>query len=295
MSHDDWLERADFYALGALDAEERTQFEDHLSFGCAECDERLRQTREAVLQIPLSVSPVQTPTSDVKRRLMKQLARSSSGGSTGPTRARFRPKWARLALVASLLFLFGLSGFSVWDGWNLRKQVRDLAAEASMLRSALVQRKEVIRYMDDPEVSVTTLVGLAPSPRASGRVLWRQADRSGVIFARGLSKSAAGEKFALWAIAASGPILGGRFSDDEVRQAQFRLPASTNESDGQIREFVVTLEPSSGGARPAGAAHLRGIHEARSPNRGLQAQYRGDLIGCDAKSPIGGRPGSKRS
>jgi hypothetical protein len=279
MSHDDWLERAEFYALGALDSEERTQFEDHISFGCAECDERLRQTREAILQIPLSLSPFQTPSSGVKRRLMKQLTGNSSGYSTGLTRARIRPKWARLGLVASLLFLFGLSGFSIWDGWNLRKQVRDLAAEASVLRSQLVQRKEVIRYVDDPEVSVTTLVGLGPSPRASGRVLWRQADRSGVIFARGLSKSAAGEKYALWATAASGPILGGRFSDEEVRQARFRLPAPTIESDAQIREFVVTLEPSSAGARPTGAVHLRGTHEARSPNRGLSAQNKGKGAG----------------
>src|SRR5262249_12619566 len=159
-------------------------------------------------------------------------------------------------------------GFSIWDGWNLRKELRDLAAEASMLRSQLVQRKEVIRYVDDPDVSVTTLVGIGPSPRATGRVLWRQADRSGGIFARGLSKSAAGEKFALWAIAASGPILGGRFSDEEVRQAQFRLPAQTIESDAQIREFVVTLEPSTGAARPTGAVHMRGTHEVRSANRG---------------------------
>src|SRR5262249_3184989 len=105
MSHDDWLERADSYALGALEGEERTQFEDHISFGCSECDERLRQTREAILQIPFSLSPLQTPNSDVKRRLIKQLTLSSSGHSTGLTRARIRPKWARLGLVASLLFL----------------------------------------------------------------------------------------------------------------------------------------------------------------------------------------------
>src|SRR5262249_39070027 len=137
MSHEDWLQRADFYALGALDGEELTQFEDHIGSGCAECDERLREAREASLQIPRSLSPLHTPSSDVKRRVMNLLTRNASGHLTGPTRAHIRPKWARLGLVASLLFLCCLSGYSVWDGWTLRKQVSDLAAEASTLRSQL--------------------------------------------------------------------------------------------------------------------------------------------------------------
>src|SRR5262245_60583472 len=105
MSHDEWLDRADFYALGALDGEELTQFEDHLKLGCAECDRQLRETRESILQIPLSLPQPQAPSPDVKRRLMEQVAGDASDPPSRPSRARRRPDWARLGLAASVAFL----------------------------------------------------------------------------------------------------------------------------------------------------------------------------------------------
>ena len=64
MSHDEWLDRADFYALGVLDGEELARFEDHLQLGCTECDRRVLEAREALLQIPLSLPRGEAPSPD---------------------------------------------------------------------------------------------------------------------------------------------------------------------------------------------------------------------------------------
>jgi len=41
MNHEEWLARAEFYALGALDGEELSLFEAHLAPGCASCKSRM--------------------------------------------------------------------------------------------------------------------------------------------------------------------------------------------------------------------------------------------------------------
>jgi anti-sigma-K factor RskA len=267
MSHDEWLDRADFYALGALDGEELARFEDHLQLGCAECDRQILETREALLQIPLSLPQLEAPSPDVKRRLMARIESEAIGFRSRPTPTRYRPNWSRMGVAASIAALVCVLGVTAWDDWNLRSQLRDVNAEASRLRTQLVQRKEVLAYLEDPDVAVVSLAGLPPSPRATGRILWRPADRSGFLLARGLPETPAGKKYAVWAIAANRPTLGGLFTAEESHRAHFRLPAQAAPPQGPFRRFAVTLEPASGGPSPTGPMHLQGSLEATSLSR----------------------------
>jgi anti-sigma-K factor RskA len=267
MSHDEWLDRADFYALGALDGEELARFEDHLELGCAECDRQILETREALLQIPLSLPQIETPSPDVKRRLMAQLESEATGFRSRSVRARYRPNWSRIVVAASIASLVCVLGVTAWDARSLRSQLREVNAEASRLRTQLVQRKEVIAYLEDPNVAVVSLAGLPPSPGATGRILWRPADRSGFLLARGLPETPAGKKYAVWAIAANGPTLGGLFTAEESHRAHFRLPAQAAPPQGPFRRFAVTLEPASGGPSPTGPMHLQGGLEVASLSR----------------------------
>ena len=166
MSHDEWLERADIYALGALDGEELGRFEDHLDSGCEECDRHVREAREVLLQIPRSLPQSGGPSPEAKRRLMEQLAAEASvrPARIMHPRAGRGLNWGRVGLAASVALLIGLAGFTAWDDWNHRAQLRDTTAEAVQLRAQLVQRKDVIRYLEDPEVAIIPLTGLAPSP-----------------------------------------------------------------------------------------------------------------------------------
>jgi anti-sigma-K factor RskA len=257
MSHDEWLERADLYVLGALDGEELTRFENHIDSGCDECDRQLHETREAILQIPLSL-PRLAPSPDVKRRVMAQIRPEASDRRARSARPRRGFDWARVALAASFAGLIGLAALAGWDDWTQRGYVRDLGDEAGQLRTQLVQRKDLIRYLEDPEVSVVLLAGVPPSRGASGRVLWRAADRSGYVLARGLPQAPSGNKYALWAVAETSSDLAGLFTDQEIHRAFFRLPPNSAPSARPLREFVVTLEPAAAGPKPTGSMHLRG-------------------------------------
>ena len=137
MSHDEWLECADLYALGALDGEELGRFEDHIDAGCEECERQVHEAREALLLIPRSLPRCAGPSPDVKRRLDGRVAREA----TDPPRQRRAPSpavaWAGPAWGSprASLLLVGLAGLAAWDDWNLRGQLRDLDAEAIQLRS----------------------------------------------------------------------------------------------------------------------------------------------------------------
>ena len=78
MEHEDWLERAEIFALSALEGEELTQFEAHLSSGCALCKAKVSESAELLIQLPSSLEPIAPPAS-VKTRLFEQIDKDKPG------------------------------------------------------------------------------------------------------------------------------------------------------------------------------------------------------------------------
>lgn len=72
MAHEEWLERAEFYALRALDGGELAQFDAHLSSGCSFCKAKVRETGELFVQLTSSFEPL-APPGDVKTRIFEQI------------------------------------------------------------------------------------------------------------------------------------------------------------------------------------------------------------------------------
>lgn len=78
MEHQEWLERAEFFALNTLDSEELAQFEAHLSSGCLLCKARVRETEEMLAQLPTSLEPLTAPDS-VKAQVFEQIDKDKPG------------------------------------------------------------------------------------------------------------------------------------------------------------------------------------------------------------------------
>jgi anti-sigma factor ChrR (cupin superfamily) len=78
VDHEEWLERADCYAVGALGDAERNQFGAHLFSGCPLCVGRLKETQEALVLMPGSLEPF-TPPPAVKSRLMAEVDAQALG------------------------------------------------------------------------------------------------------------------------------------------------------------------------------------------------------------------------
>jgi len=78
VSHEELLDLADVYALGALDGEELAQFQAHLSAGCAECQTRVKDAGDALAMVPQAITPL-TPPDRAKSRLFEQIDAEKPG------------------------------------------------------------------------------------------------------------------------------------------------------------------------------------------------------------------------
>src|SRR5204863_9587861 len=83
MNHEPYDTLAATYAVGALDGQERVDFERHLAAGCDVCEATLRESAEALATLARSRPPV-IPPPTVKDELMRRIAATTParrGGS----------------------------------------------------------------------------------------------------------------------------------------------------------------------------------------------------------------------
>jgi Anti-sigma-K factor rskA, C-terminal len=257
MNHDQWLEQADVYAAGALDGWELAEFEAHLATDCAICDERLRETREALTLMPRSLPEVPPPPA-LRARVLAKIA-AERPPAAAPVALRPSPRrnraiwwagWAGLAAAAALLVVVNA------ELGTARQELRALQDRLATLQTELTQREEALRFLSDPNVRYVSLGGLKPTPEASAWLLWNPTTRQGLLLARGLPVAPAGHAYELWALAGAQPVPAGVFSADAGGRALLRLPPLP---EGHTYDaFAVTLEPAPGGAKPTGPMHLHG-------------------------------------
>lgn len=135
------------YALGALDLEDRLQFEALLERS-PELQEELRQLRRVVAMLPYAATPV-TPPARVRERLFARIAaaRAEDGArrAAAPLAASShqRPRWLMPGLVAALAALviaLSLATLSLSSSLaRLEQTNRDLVASVERLQQSLAE------------------------------------------------------------------------------------------------------------------------------------------------------------
>jgi anti-sigma-K factor RskA len=140
MNHEEWLARADIYALDALDGDDLTAFEHHLAAGCPLCERHIHTTREMLTLLPRSLPPV-PPPAGVKERLLAQF---------GPERAQPRPmtglprrRWWMIG--ASALAAAGLLVALSQQLYQARRELQRVHGIVSALRAELEQRDAMLQ------------------------------------------------------------------------------------------------------------------------------------------------------
>ena len=76
MRHEPYDTLAATYAVGALDGQERVDFERHLAEGCDVCEATLRESAEALAALARSRPPMIPPPA-VKDELMRRIAQTT--------------------------------------------------------------------------------------------------------------------------------------------------------------------------------------------------------------------------
>lgn len=77
-------ELAALYALGALDEDERHDFERHLAEGCAACAAELRECEETVSRLALAAPPADPPA-PLREKLLARVAEKPPARAVAPS------------------------------------------------------------------------------------------------------------------------------------------------------------------------------------------------------------------
>jgi hypothetical protein len=142
FQHERYREMAAPFALGALDAEEHTEFKAHLRT-CEECKRFVAELSQPVAALPLSIPQV-APPPRLRERVMRAIAEAetnepSSSGEPTPAKAPLRSKLTRTqyALAASIAVLAIVAASLL--GWviGLRNDVADSDSQLARSYDAL--------------------------------------------------------------------------------------------------------------------------------------------------------------
>jgi len=253
-NHEPYDTLAATYAVGALDGQDRVDFERHLAGGCDVCEATLRESVEALAALARSRPPMIPPPA-VKEALVRRIA------ATAPARRRdTRPRrlvWAAGTAVAAIAAA-AFTGTYVASRYEAQMGVmaRDLATERTKIEHDLeALQKQVAVYQNaadllrDPQSQVVTLRGLGPSPEATGRVIWHPGS-GGYVFVANLPAAPPGKAYEMWTIGDAAPRPAGLFKVDASGRAAHRIDPV--EGGKPVKVFAVTLETEAGVQTPQG-------------------------------------------
>jgi anti-sigma-K factor RskA len=171
MDHDVWLERADIYALGALDGEELAQFEAHLAAGCPACEHRLRKTREALTLLPRSLTPA-VPPAGVRARLLERVKAEVPRQPLEATHRRRRRWGVGLGALVAAGLLIGLG----LELYRTRQELQRIDGVVSALRAELSRREGALRQAEERLASLQSELAQRDAQLEAARLQLQRAE-----------------------------------------------------------------------------------------------------------------------
>jgi anti-sigma-K factor RskA len=248
------------YALGALDADDLREMEEHLA-GCEECRRQLALWDLDLESLAASVAPV-TPSETTRARVL----RLAGGAVPAPASPRRLPGWALLAAAALLaVAVWGVAGQLRLNGAlerltaernRLASQVESLTREVTQARDEAQRTSQALQVVAGRGVRTITLAGLEAAPRAAGHTYVNPRRRDALFFAHDLPALPSGKTYELWYIADGKPVAAGTFSVDP--QGMGNVKVENVPSVASIQAWAVTIEPTGGVPQPTGAMVLKG-------------------------------------
>jgi anti-sigma-K factor RskA len=259
MTHEPFDTQAAAYALGALDGEERAEFERHLATGCDHCQATLRESEEALATLAAQLPPA-VPPPEVRASLLQRI---DAGAAARPAGGRSARRWVAWVATAAAAMLVGglVTGLLLANRYEAR--LRQLAGEISDLRAERTELERVLRdragaqavldLLRDSATRLVSLQGAGPSPEAIARVVWHETAGGWLVVGK-LPPARPGTTYELWTFSGGRPAPAGVFDVDPAGTAIHRIAPTGARLEG----FAVTVEPAGGVPAPTGPVVLAG-------------------------------------
>jgi anti-sigma-K factor RskA len=249
-NHHAWTEYAASYALGALDPQEKAEFEGHLA-ECPICRAEVQAYEEVTGHIGLAAPPMAAPPR-LKQRVLTEArkVRPISAGSR-VTFARYFSALPWFAVAASLVIALG-TGFFYMRETKARvaaeNDAQDALTRLANTRIEIAQRDSLVDALLAPDLQTAVLASRGRPP--SARLYYNTRNRVVVLAAYDLPSVPADRTYQLWGIppGQQQPVSLGTFNTRSDGRAIILLPVQPG--GVQFEQGAITEEPVGGSTQP---------------------------------------------
>jgi len=250
VTHAEFLDQVDAYALGALEPDEARALAAHLrdEGPHPECDAALARAQGVVTTLVSDLTPIEPPP-----RVWKAIERTIAPRASPRVSA-----WGwGLAAAAALLLVVG--GVAVRDVQRNAEQARFLAAQCAReladARVDLLRKEDALKLLVEPG---TQLVSLRPSPGAQGSGVVLYHPRGRALFLSQRLPAEPTRDYELWLIRDGRPVAAGLLPQPPEGQVLVDVRPEVL-AGGRPSAFAVSLERKGGEqTAPRGAIVLQG-------------------------------------
>lgn len=242
----------ELYVYGALTPQESEEVSKVLK-QYPEVQQEVEQIEAALQQLATAAAPYNPE--EMLAAIKAKLLNSKGVVQLQPAAANKRTRLLSfISVAASVIFLIGI--FILLNRTNnLRDELKVVQIENTKLESklqyseeALIESKEILAVIRDPQVTKVPLAGQQVAPDAYVTVFWNKENNKAYIDALGLPEPPEGMVYQVWSLTLD-PLtptsmgLLDNFSEDENK-------IFTLENPNESQAFGITLEPAGGSATP---------------------------------------------
>ena len=267
MTHQEFLEQVDAYALGALEPGEARALEHHLASEGPHplCEAALARARETIATLAADLKPV-TPPPQVWEGIVRAIAQGQEPATrkpeqpparapeSAPAREAVRalrpiPPWTYSIAAAAVVILI-LGGINVREAHRSAEMARASAAECKKdlaeARIDVLRKDDALQLLQEPGTQIVSLKPSPPGPGpgapGTGVVLFNPRGRA--LFVGKSFQAEATRDYELWIIRAGNPnpVAAGLLppGPDGRVFAEVRPDIVT---EGRPAGFAVSVEP----------------------------------------------------
>jgi anti-sigma-K factor RskA len=258
-THPKHEEDFDLYALGALEGDEKSAIESHVT-SCADCTRKLAEARGRVALLAFSAPPV-APSPGVKEHLMRQLHATAEGRSQGrapvePERASgfFGRGWAMVLAPAAAVL--ALAAIFLWtENARLQSELATLRDAAEKQKVQADQTRDILHVAQATDTVIVTLKKMPGSPNGDAKVSYN-AKMGKLVYKGWIEPAPADKSYQLWIVPMQGdPISAGVFTPAKASMDEW---VATVPQGMPAKLFAITIEPTGGMPHPTGPMILVG-------------------------------------